>query len=134
MFKTVRAETVVTLNAASATTVYTYKVVGAGVLNANQITGTFEAVVANGGFTTTAPLITVAVNGTAVATYTTGTVATAKAIGDEVQFTVNTTNAPTKALVLAATDVITVTLTTQGVGGTVTGTVRVFLPLDENLG
>lgn len=132
MYDLKRAETVADLS--SAATVYTLKVATGGVLNVSQITGVFEEAVASGGFTSTAPVVTVSVGGTALATYTTGTTATAKAIGDEVQFTPNTTNAPGGVYVVTAGDTFTVAVSTAGTGGTVTGTLRVFLPFERNLG
>jgi hypothetical protein len=127
------AEAVVDLDAAVGV-FYTYKTIGAGYVDVNQIVGTFEEAVAGGGFSTTAGIADIKVDGNQVGTFTTGTPATARAIGDSLLITPNTTNAPDGIFTFTAGDVISVALTQQGTGGTVTGTLRVTVPVEENLG
>lgn len=133
MFRNLTATAVVDLSAAANTT-FTYETLGAGYILADQITGTLEEAIAVGGFTSTAGIVQIQVGSTVVAQYSTGTTTPALAIGQTVEFTPDTTNAPEGIYNFVAGDIITVKLTTQGTGGTVTGTVRVNVPLEEDLG
>lgn len=133
MFRNLTASAVVDLSAATNTT-YTYETVGAGYILADQITGTLEEAIAAGGFTSTAGIVQIQVGSTVVAQYSTGTTVAGEALGNTVEFTPNATNAPEGVYNFDAGDVITVKLTTQGSGGTVTGTLRVNIPMEEDLG
>jgi hypothetical protein len=131
------AEAVVDLSAATGA-VYTYQTIGDGYVEVAQIVGTFEEAVAGGGFSTTAGIVTVQANpgsgAVALGTFTTGTPATARAIGDSLQITVDSTNAPQGIYHFTAGTDLIVNLTTQGTGGTTTGTLRVTIPVEEDLG
>lgn len=133
MFRNLTATAVVDLSASTNTT-FTYETLGAGYILADQITGTLEEAIAAGGFTSTAGIVQVQVGSTVVAQYSTGTTTAALAIGQTVELTPDTTNAPEGIYPLVAGDVVTVKLTTQGTGGTVTGTLRVNIPMEEDLG
>lgn len=131
----IRAEAVVDLDAASATTAFTIKAPGAGTISISAVFGRFEEAVAAGGFSTTAGVASLEVAGTEYATWSTGVAATARAIGDTVLVTANTaSNALGDNVTFASGDAITLKTKTQGVGGTVTGTIRFYLPLEVNLG
>lgn len=133
MFRNLTATAVVDLSAATNTT-FTYEALGAGYILADQITGTLEEAIAAGGFTSTAGIAQVQVGSTVVAQYSTGTTVAGEALGNTVEFTPNATNAPEGVYNFSAGDIITVKLTTQGTGGTVTGTLRVNIPMEEDLG
>lgn len=133
MFRNLTATAVVDLSAATNTT-FTYEAVGGGYILADQITGTLEEAIAAGGFTSTAGIVQVQVGSTVVAQYSTGTTVAGEALGNTVEFTPSATNAPEGVYNFDAGDVITVKLTTQGSGGTVTGTLRVNIPMEEDLG
>lgn len=133
MFRNLTATAVVDLDASTNTT-FTYTTLGAGYILADQITGTLEQLIAAGGFTSTAGIVQVHVGSTVVAQYSTGTPAAGLALGATVEFTPGATTAPAGVYNFLAGDVIAVRLTTQGTGGTVTGTLRVNVPLEENLG
>jgi len=133
MFRNLTATAIVDLDAAVNTT-FTYKTLGAGYILADQIVATLEQAIAAGGFTTTAAVTQIQVGSTVVAQYSTGTTVAGEALGNTVEFTPNTTNAPTGVFNFLAGSIITVKLTTQGAGGTVTGTLRVNVPIEEDLG
>lgn len=128
-------EAVVDLDASAATSATKFKVPAAGFVYAKQIFGRFEEAVASGGFSTTAGVASVEVGGKEVATISTGVAATARAIGDTLQVTVDGTNVTNSngAIAVAAGDLIECKTKTQGVGGTVTGTVRFWVPVELNL-
>lgn len=138
MFRNLTASAVVDLSA-SANDTFIYKCIGAGVLHASQIVGTLEEAIAAGGFTSTKPEVVVQVNDGSsdieVANFTLSSAqATAGgAIGVSYQFTPDATNAPEGVYNFSAGDQIIVRLETQGAGGTVTGTLRVNVPVDEDL-
>lgn len=129
-------EAVVDLDASSATVASTFKVPAAGYVNVKQIFGRFEEAVASGGFSSAAGVASVKIGSAEVATWSTGVAATARSIGDTVQVTVDGTNVTDASGVfkVAAGDAITVNTKTQGTGGTVTGTIRFYIPIDLNLG
>lgn len=129
-------EAVVDLDASSSTVASTFKVPAAGYINVKQIFGRFEEAVASGGFSSTAGVASVKVGSLEVATWSTGVAATARSIGDTVQVTVDGTNVTDAngVIKVAAGDAITVNTKTQGAGGTVTGTLRFYIPIDLNLG
>lgn len=133
MFRNLTATAVVDLSAATNTT-FTYETLGAGYILADQITGTLEEAIAAGGFTSTAGIAQVQVGSTVVAQYSTGTTVAGEALGNTVEFTPDATNAPEGVYNFSAGDIITVKLTTQGTGGTVTGTLRVNIPMEIDLG
>ena len=133
MFRNLTAPAVVDLSASTNTT-FTFEAVGAGYILADQITGTLEEAIAAGGFTSTAGIVQVQVGSAVVAQYSTGTTVAGLALGQTVEFTPDATNAPEGVFNFEAGDIITVKLTTQGSGGTVTGTLRVNIPLEEDLG
>lgn len=135
MQTTLRMEAVVDLDAASATSATKFKVPAAGYVNVKQIFGRFEEAVAAGGFSSAAGVASIEVGGTEVATWSTGVAATARAIGDTVQVTVDGTTATNAqgAVKVAAGDLIECKTKTQGTGGTVTGTIRFYVSLDVNL-
>lgn len=137
-FQVHRAEAVVDLSAADDTTAYTIDAPGAGFVQVDEIFGRFEEAVASGGFTSTAPVMSLEIGGTEVATFTTGTAATARAIGDTIKsiFTPDESNsfAAVSAYKVSAGDAITLKTKTQGAGGTVTGTIRLYIPMDIDLG
>lgn len=128
-------EAVVDLDAASDTTATTFKAPAAGWVNVKQIFGRFEEAVAAGGFSSTAGVASIVIGGVEVATWSTGVAATARSIGDTVQVTVDGTNVTNAqgSLKVAAGDAIVCKTKTQGAGGTVTGTIRFYVPLDMNL-
>lgn len=130
-----RMEAIADLDAASATSATKFKVPAAGFVNVKQIFGRFEEAVAAGGFSSTAGVASIEVGGTEVATWSTGVAATARAIGDTVVTTVDGTVATNAqgAVKVAAGDLIEVKTKTQGVGGTVTGTIRFYIPVELNL-
>lgn len=129
-------EAVVDLDAASDTTATTFKAPAAGFVNVKQIFGRFEEAVASGGFSSAAGVASVVIGGVEVATWSTGVAATARAIGDTVQVTVDGTNvtAANGVLKVAAGDAIVIKTKTQGTGGTVTGTLRFYVPIECDLG
>lgn len=135
MQSTLRMEAVVDLDASTGTSATKFKVPAAGWVNAKQIFGRFEEAVASGGFSSAAGVASVEVGGVEVATITTGVAATARAIGDTLQATVDGTNVTNAqgAIKVAAGDLIECKTKTQGTGGTVTGTIRFYVPLDLNL-
>jgi len=122
----------------TAASVFTFTVSGAGYLMCDQIMGRLEEAIAAGGFTTSAGVVTVTIGGVTVATFSTGattggnTVA-AGAIGKAYLFTGHATNAPGGQAPFTANQVILVACT-AGVGGTVTGTMRVTLPIEIDRG
>ena len=133
MFRNLTATAVVDLSAVANTT-FTYEAIGAGYILADQITGTLEEAIAAGGFTSTAGIVQIQVGSTVVAQYSTGTTTAAQAIGQTVEFTPDATNAREGVYNFEAGDILTVKLTTAGTGGTVTGTLRVNVPMEEDLG
>lgn len=135
MLFTYKADAVVDLDAASATTAATIKAPGAGWVLVKEMFGRFEEAVAAGGFSTTAGVASLEIGGVEVATWSTGVAATARSIGDTVQPTVDGTyvTSASGAYKVAAGDTITLKTKTQGVGGTVTGTIRFNIPMDINL-
>lgn len=132
-----RAEAVVDLSAADATVAYTIDAPGAGHIYVGEVFGRFEEAVAAGGFTTTAGVLSLEVGGNEVGTWSTGVASTGRAIGDTLSplLTVDGTYATdtNSAVAVAAGDVISVKTKTQGVDGTVTGTVRLYIPCDFDL-
>jgi|GEM_PF-5077122 hypothetical protein len=136
MFSLIQAPAVVDFNATAATASLTWTMSTAGTLQTNAIFGILEEAVASGGFTSAAGDYTVQVVRSSVtsdvATWSTGTTATARAIGFQADATTNATNAPKGYYELLAGDTILVVNKAQGAGGTVTGTARVFLPIDFN--
>lgn len=135
MFLPYRAEAVVDLDAASNTTSFTVVAPGAGSIALSAVFGRFEEAIASGGFTTTAGVASLEVAGVEYATFSTGTNATARAIGETVLLTPNATATALGGNVnFNAGDSITLKTKTQGAGGTVTGTIRFWLPLDLDLG
>ena len=135
-----RAETVADLSAAAAT-VWLMNMVSAGHLQVKQLFAIIEEAIAAGGFSTTAgecQLTAQPSGGSEVelCSFTTGVAPVAgKAIGDQVQLTVNETNVGTDGVyTFAAGTVFRVKNKTQGVGGTLTGTLRFYLPISQNLG
>lgn len=133
MFRNLQSTAIVDLDAAVNTT-YTYETLGAGYLLVDQITGTLEEAIAVGGFTTTPGTVQVLVGALVVAEYTTGTTVAGEVLGKTVEFTADATNAPEGVFAVVAGDVVTVQLTSQGTGGTVTGELRVNVPMEEDLG
>lgn len=129
-------EAVVDLDAATGTTASTFKMPAAGWVHAKQAFGRFEEAVASGGFTTTAGVASINVGSSELGTITTGVAATARAIGDTLPVTVDGTNVTSAqgAFKVAAGDSFTVKTKTQGVGGTVTGTIRFYVPFSFDLG
>jgi hypothetical protein len=117
----------------TAADVFTYTFATEGYLLCDQIYGRLEEAIAAGGFSTTAAIVTVQVGSTTVATFSTGVAPVAGAIGKEYLFTTSATNAPTGSFKFSAGDVLTVDCT-AGVGGTLTGTMRVTLPVESNNG
>ena len=120
----------------TAANVFSYTFAAEGYILCDQIYGRLEEAIAAGGFTTSAGIVTIQVGSTTVATFSTGattggnTVA-AGAIGKQYLFTTSATDAPTGTFKVAAGDVLTVDVT-AGVGGTVTGTIRVTVPVESN--
>jgi hypothetical protein len=129
-----RMEAVVDLNAAAATSASIFKAPGAGYVDVAACFVRFEEAVAAGGFSTTAGVASLEVGGVEVATWST-TVAPAvgRAIGDVAMATADAVYAD-KAVTFASGATIEVKTKTQGVGGTVTGTVRFWIPVEFNLG
>ncbi len=129
-------EATVNLDAASATSATKFKAPGAGFINVKQIFGRFEEAVAAAGFSGTAGVASIEIGGLEVATWSTGVGATARAIGDTVQPTVDGTNvtAANGVIKVAAGDLIECKTKTQGVGGTVTGELRFYVPIECDLG
>lgn len=126
-----KADAVVDLDAAGGTAAATIKAPGDGYIFVKEIFGRFEEAVAAGGFSTTAGVASIEVNSVEVATWSTGVAATARAVGD----TVLVTAASGYDLVkVTSGQTITVKTKTQGVGGTVTGTLRLMIPMDVNVG
>jgi uncharacterized cupin superfamily protein len=125
-------EAVVDLDAADGTSATTFKAPGAGWVDVNGIFGRFEEAVASAGFSTTAGVASVTIGSTEVATWSTGVGAVAKSIGDTAEFT--PASEALKRVKVAAGDAIIMKTKTQGVGGTVTGTVRAYVPIDVDLG
>lgn len=135
MFNVYASPAVVDLNATAETAAWTWTLTKAGVINTNHIFGILEEAVASGGFTTTAGDYTVTLTesgGSALdlATWSTGTTATARAIGYQADATTDATNAPNGYYKFGAGAKLIVQNTAQGAGGTVTGTVRVYVPID----
>lgn len=126
-------EAVVNLDAATGTSATKFKCPGAGYINIAAAFGRFEEVVASGGFSSAAGVASIEVGGVEVATWSTGVGATARAIGDVVFVSPIAANAD-KAVVVAAGDLIECKTKTQGTGGTVTGEIRFWLPVEFNLG
>lgn len=136
MQSTLRMEAVVDLDASSGTSATKFKAPGAGWVNVKEMFGRFEEAVAAGGFSSAAGVASCEIGGVEVATWSTGVAATARAIGDTVQPTVDGTVATNAqgAVKVAAGDLIEFKTKTQGTGGTVTGTIRFYVPADFNLG
>lgn len=130
------AGAVVDLDAASDTTAYTIDAPGAGMVLVGEIFGRFGEAVASGGFSSTAGVASLEIGGTEVATWTTGVAATARAIGDTVQMTPDEVDATAanSSYPVASGAAITLKTKTQGAGGTVTGTILWYIPMDLNLG
>lgn len=126
-------EAVVDLDASSATSATKFKCPGAGYIDIAATFGRFEEAVAAGGFSSAAGVASIEVGGTEVATWSTGVAATARAIGDCVTVTPIATYSD-KAIVVASGDLIEVKTKTQGSGGTVTGTIRFWIPVEFDLG
>lgn len=135
MMFTYKADAVVDLDAATGTTAATIKAPGDGYVLVKEIFGRFEEAVAGGGFSSAAGVASLEINSVEVATWTTGVAATARAIGDTVQVTVDgtTVTSASGALKVTAGQTITLKTKTQGTGGTVTGTIRFNIPMDINL-
>lgn len=135
MLQTFKADAIVDLDAASATSAWKMKAPGAGYILVKEVFGRFEEVIAGGGFSATAGVASLEVGGLEVATWSTGVAATARAIGDCVQPTVDGTNVTSAngAIKVASGDLLELKTKTQGVGGTVTGTIRFVIPMDINL-
>lgn len=142
MYITLRSEAVVDLDAASNTTAFVVTPNVAGTLYVKQIIGRVEEAIAAGGFSSTAGVLSVTAQPSGgsevdLCTYST-TVAPAagQAIGNTINVTVDPTNTGTidGAYVFEPNTTFRVKTKTQGAGGTVTGTVRVFLPFDLNKG
>lgn len=125
---------VVNFDAAADTAAMTWTMTKAGVIDTGSIFGILEEAVASGGFTSTAGDFTVKVGSNAIATWSTGTTATARAIGYQANATTNATYAPNGFYKFDAGDTITVMNDAQGAGGTVTGTARVFIPISFDAG
>lgn len=123
------ATAIVDLNAASDTTAATLKSPGSGYIHTDKIYGFLEEAIASGGFSTTAGVASVSVAGTEVATYSTGIAGAARAIGENVNFTTSVTN-KAGTFPVSKGDAIVFKTKTAGVGGTLTGTVRIHVPLD----
>ena len=130
-----KMDAVVDLDAADGTTAATIKAPGNGYIHIKEIFGRFEEAVAGGGFSATAGVASIVVNSVEVATWSTGVAATARAIGDTVLVTVDGTVVTTAqgSLKVTSGQTISVKTKTQGVGGTVTGTVRFMIPMDLDL-
>ena len=140
MLYTIRGETVADLSAAAAT-VWTMKAQSAGKLNVKQIFAMVEEAIAAGGFSSVAgeSQLTAQPSGGSeveLCSFTTGVApAVGKAVGDQVRFTVNTTNVNTSQNYDFDADcVFRFKNKTAGTGGTVTGTLRIYLPIDQDLG
>lgn len=135
MLFTFKVDAVVDLDAASATSAWKMKAPGAGYVLVKEVFGRFEEAVAAGGFSSAAGVASLEVGGLEVATWSTGVSATARAIGDTVQPTVDGTNVTSAngAIKVAAGDLLELKTKTQGTGGTVTGTIRFVIPMDINL-
>lgn len=127
MIQIIRAEAIADIDAAADTAAFVMDAPRAGKLVINQCFGRWEE--AAGTQTTTAGVVSLEVNDNEV-----GTITSAKneAIGDADTFTVDGTNATSANPVYGFTagQEIAVRTKTQAVGGTVTGTVRVYLALD----
>lgn len=136
MFITTFTPAVVDFNATAGTAALTWTLSTGGTLQTNSIFGIIEELVAAGGFTTTAGDFTVQVvrGGTTydVAAWSTGVTSATRAIGFQADATTDATNAPKGYFELVAGDRILVVNKAQGAGGTVTGTARVFLPIELN--
>lgn len=135
MFLPLRAEAVVDLDAASNTTAFTINAPGAGSIALSAVFGRLEEAIASGGFSSTAGVASLEVAGVEYATFSTGVAATARAIGATVLMTANATATALGGNVnFNAGDAIVLKTKTQGAGGTVTGTIRFYLPLEFDLG
>lgn len=135
MFNVYQSPAVVDFSATADTAAWTFTPTKAGVINTNAIFGVLEEAVAAGGFTSTAGDYTVSVQESGgaevnVATWSTGTTATARDIGYQADATTDATNAPNGFYKFGAGATIRVKNDAQGAGGTVTGTARVYVPLD----
>lgn len=132
----IQTPAVVNFDAAAASAALIWTINTAGTLQTNSIFGILEEAVAGSGFSGTAGDFTVQVyRGSTtydVAAWSTGVTATARAIGYQADATTDATNAPKGYYELQAGDKISVVNKAQGAGGTVTGTARVFLPIDFN--
>jgi len=129
-----RMEGIVDLNAADATSASIFKAPGAGYIDVAACFVRFEEAVAAGGFSTTAGVASLEVGGVEVATWSTTVAPSAgKAIGDTAMVTPATAYAD-KPVTFASGATIEVKTKTQGVGGTVTGTARFWIPVEFNLG
>lgn len=130
---------VVDFSGTADTAALTWTIDKAGVLDTSSIFGILEEAVASGGFTTTAGDFTVSVEESGgseavVATWSTGTTSTARAIGYHAVATTDATNAPDGFYKFGALATIRVKNDAQGAGGTVTGTARVHLPISFDAG
>jgi hypothetical protein len=134
MFTVLQTPNVVNLDGSAGTAALTWTLSTAGTLQTNAVFAVLEEAVATGGMTTTAGDYTVQVVRGAttydVAAWSTGVTATARAIGYQADATTDATNAPKGYFELQAGDKILVVNKAQAAGGTVTGTARVFLPIE----
>ena len=124
MEQLVRAEALVDISA-TAGSVFAFDAPKAGKLLLNKSWLRFEE--AAGSQTTTAGVASVEVGGTEVATYTS---TKAEAVGDTSVWTQDSTVGDDQAVYFSQGDVVDVTLKTQAVGGTVTGTIRAYLAIE----
>jgi hypothetical protein len=130
MYVNFMSPAVVDMSGTADTAAFTWTTTKAGTILANAIFGILEEAVASGGFTSTAGDYTVKVGSYIIATWSTGTTATARAIGYQANATPSTTYCPDGSYKFAAGDTITISNDSQGAGGTTTGTVRVYLPVE----
>ena len=121
---------VVDMSGSADTAAFTWTATKAGTILANAIFGILEEAVASGGFSSVAGDFTVKVGTKIIATWSTGVAATARAIGYQANATPDATNCPNGFYKFAAGDTITVVNDEAGVGGTVTGTARVYVPVE----
>lgn len=129
------APAVVDMSGTAGTNAFTWTTTKGGTISTNAIFGILEEAVASGGFTSTAGDFTVQVTESGgskldIAAWSTGTTATARAIGYQANATTDATNAPNGYYKFSAGALIEVENKAQGAGGTVTGTVRVYIPID----
>jgi len=125
--KLVRAEAVVDISAAAATTAFTMDVPFDGYLVIDESFARWEEDA--GSQTTTAGVASIEVGGNEVATITS---AKDEVIGDTDTWTVDGTyaTAANPVVKVSAGDAVVLKTKTQAVGGTVTGTLRAYLAFD----